>query len=79
TDRLDAPDKTATGELASTALGRAADEIDGLTGDPDQAFVTAVLEGATAHPSFSVALRAHRLADAAYRSADAGGATLTVE
>lgn len=73
------PEAGAAGELSGPGLARAADEIDGLRGDPDQAFVTAALEGTPAHPSFSVALRAHRLADAAYRSAAAGGTVIAIE
>lgn len=78
TDRFDAPAPDATGELSGAGLTKAADRVDGQHGDPDQAFVTAVLDGTPAHPSFSVALAAHRLADAAYRSADAGGQVIRV-
>lgn len=41
--------------------------------NPDAAFLRAVLDGTSAWPDFSVALAAHRVVDAAYRSADAGG------
>lgn len=46
--------------------------------NPDEAFVGAVASGEPAHPSFAVALRAHLLADAAYRSAAAGGTPVGV-
>jgi predicted dehydrogenase len=41
--------------------------------NPDAAFLRAVLDGTPAWPDFSMALAAHRVVDAAYRSADAGG------
>ena len=66
------------GSLAGPDLAAAAEAGDGLAGDPDRAFVTAVLDGGAASPSFAIALRAHRLADAAYRSAAAGGAVMRV-
>src|SRR5204863_1276984 len=43
-------------------------------GNPDALFIDAVAAGTRAWPSFADALRAHVLADAAYRSAAAGGA-----
>ncbi len=72
------PDPAATVELSGAELAAAARARDGIDGDPDQAFVSAALDRVPAHPSFEVALRAHRLADAAYRSAAAGGATVAV-
>lgn len=44
------------------------------TGNPDGAFVQAVEGGGPAWPEFSVAVRAHEVVDAAYRSAAGGGA-----
>ncbi|HEU5148952.1 MAG TPA: Gfo/Idh/MocA family oxidoreductase [Iamia sp.] len=41
--------------------------------NPDGDFVRAVRDGTPAHPDLTVALRAHRIVDAAYRSAAAGG------
>ena len=41
--------------------------------NPDGDFIRCVAEGRPAWPDFDVALRAHRLADAVYRSAAAGG------
>ncbi len=72
------PDPAATGELAGAELAAEAAAIDGLVDDPDRAFVTAVLDGGRASPSFRVALRAHELADAAYRSTADGGRVVDV-
>jgi len=55
-----------------------ANEIDGLGVNPDADFVEAVLNERPAFPDFGVAVRAHVLADAAYRSADADGAPIEV-
>jgi predicted dehydrogenase len=46
--------------------------------NPDGGFVDAVVAGGPASPAARVALRAHVLADAAYRSATAGGTPLVV-
>jgi predicted dehydrogenase len=46
--------------------------------DADRAFVDAVLSGRTPAPSLHEALVAHRLVDAAYRSAERGGAPITL-
>src|SRR4051812_2368798 len=45
-----------------------------VLGNPDVCFIEAVVKGEPAWPSFTDALRAHVLADAAYRSAADGGA-----
>ena len=63
----------ATEELKGQRLTKAAAAIDGLGVNPDAAFIDAVRNGAQAYPDFSVALEAHRIADAAYRSAADGG------
>lgn len=80
-DRSDSfeADASATGELSGPALAEEATRIDGLDTNPDQSFVSAAIEGSPAHPSFATALRAHRLADAAYRSAGTGGAWVSVD
>jgi len=44
--------------------------------NPDAAFVASVRDGRPAAPDFRIALRAHELVDAAYRSAAAGGAVV---
>lgn len=71
------PVVTETSDESSTMEGndlvRAANKIDGRSVGPDAAFVDAVLDGTPAYPDTSVALRAHVLADAAYRSAADGG------
>ncbi len=46
---------------------------------PDADFIRAVRLGQPASPDFSVALQAHAVADAIYRSAATGGAVTTVE
>lgn len=55
-------------ELVDATVGL----IDGPA-NPDGAFVRAVVEGRPAWPDVSVALRAHEVVDAVYRSAAAGG------
>jgi predicted dehydrogenase len=46
--------------------------------NPATGFLTAVRDGTRAAPDFAAALPAHRLADAVYASADAGGALVTL-
>ena len=62
-----------TVRLERADLASAASAIDGRGFNPDAAFVDAVRRAEPAYPDFAVALEAHRLADAAYRSAAAGG------
>jgi predicted dehydrogenase len=66
----------ATGSLSGAALEAEAARLDGRGARPDADFVAAVLADRPASPDFALALEAHRLADAAYRSAAAGGETL---
>lgn len=47
--------------------------------NPDAAFLRAVLLGVPAHPDAGVALRAHRVVDAMYRSASHDGTTVAVQ
>jgi predicted dehydrogenase len=47
--------------------------------NPDGEFVRAVVEGRPASPDFATALRAHRIVDAMYRSAELQGAMVAVE
>ena len=68
------PVRTGYGEELLRLLGPTAVEDH----NPDAAFVASVLDGRPAHPDFRVALRAHVLVDAAYRSAAAGGAAVGV-
>jgi len=70
----------ARGDLAGEALVAEAERIvDGPAAglgslNPDVAFVTAVAEGRPAFPDVTVALAAHEVVDALYRSAAADGA-----
>ena len=66
------------GTLEGDALvSAAADLIDGPL-NPDEAFLRAALEHRAAWPDAEVAVAAHRVVDAAYRSADAGGAAVEI-
>ncbi|MEX0801639.1 MAG: Gfo/Idh/MocA family oxidoreductase [Dehalococcoidia bacterium] len=71
-------------ELSEAEVRRRYLEIVGLTGEEyeralgrytlaDYSFLTALAEGREPFPDFPLALEAHRLVDAIYRSADAGG------
>jgi predicted dehydrogenase len=68
------PVRTATGEELLGLLAPSAVEDH----RPDAAFITSVLGRRQAHPDFRIALRAHVLVDAAYRSAAADGAVVEV-
>jgi predicted dehydrogenase len=68
-----APMKLDFADLEAEAARRGA-----TLGNPDAAFIDAVVTGEPAWPSFAGALRAHVLADAAYRSAANGGAPVLV-
>jgi predicted dehydrogenase len=59
--------------LEGPALVEAATPLDPNGGNPDGAFLRAVRNGRPAEPGFTVALRAHSLVDAVYRSAGTGG------
>jgi predicted dehydrogenase len=61
-------------ELAGEALDAACRDAGLNPGNPDGAFVRAVRDRSPASPPFSAAVRAHRVVDAVYRSAAAGGA-----
>ncbi len=52
---------------------------DGVSQNPDREFIDAVLAGTAAHPDVHTALTAHRIADAAYRSAADGGALVELD
>lgn len=68
------PEEWSGGDVTALAFA-----IDGQGINPDADFVEAVRIGAGAYPDFATALRAHRIVDAAYRSAAAGGMSVTVE
>ncbi len=61
------------GALTGADLVGAAATLHDGTDNPDGAFIDAVATGEPAWPDFAVALRAHELVDAMYRSAAAGG------
>jgi predicted dehydrogenase len=71
------PDGPAT-TVAGEALLAACTERGIPMPDPDGDFVRAVRDGTPAHPDLTVALRAHRIVDAAYRSAASGGTPIAV-
>ncbi len=62
-----------TGSLEGEALSDAARPLLDSDPNPDVAFITAARSGGSAFPDFAVAVAAHRVADAIYRSAAAGG------
>jgi predicted dehydrogenase len=68
------PAVTVTGETLLAACA----ERGIATPNPDGDFVRAVRDGTPAHPDLTVALRAHRIVDAAYRSAATGGTPVDV-
>lgn len=65
-------------EWKGKRLAEIATSIDRKGINPDADFVAAVLAGRPAYPDFAVAVRAHVLADAAYRSAALNGAPIDV-
>ncbi len=67
-----------TGMLEGDGLVRAtAETVDG-DGNPDGAFLRAAMAGQPAWPDVNVALAAHEVADAIYRSAAEGGTAIGV-
>jgi len=60
------------------AVASMAHDFDGGSANPDADFVAAVLADRPASPDFRTALRAHILADAAYRSAEQSGSPVGV-
>ncbi|MEI6496383.1 MAG: Gfo/Idh/MocA family oxidoreductase [Actinomycetota bacterium] len=61
------------GTLEGEALADAVDAFRDGSSNPDGEFVRAVAAGRPAHPDFGVALEAHRIVDAMYRSAAGDG------
>jgi predicted dehydrogenase len=59
--------------LGKSQLAEAARPLASGGFNEDAAFVHAVLHDRPTYPDFSIGLRAHQLADAAYRSAQSGG------
>ena len=68
----------ASGSLQGDELVTAASALVPGHANPDGAFVQAVLAGTPAYPSARVALRAHEVVDAMYRSAASGGDAVAV-
>lgn len=66
------------GSLQGEELAARVDEMRDGGSNPDGEFVRAVLEGRPAHPDLHTAVRAHRVVDAMYASAAAGGASVEV-
>jgi predicted dehydrogenase len=75
--RWQRPGSSAT-ELQGEALLARVAELGLTPGNPDGAFVAAVAGGGPAFPDFALALRAHTVVDAAYRSAAEGGAAVAI-
>ena len=67
-----------TGVLEGAELAARAEEIQGRTLNPDGAFLRAIRDGQRCDPDFRVALRAHEVTDALYRSAELDGAPVAV-
>ncbi len=61
------------GSLEGPALGVEVQATDGRGQNPDADFIASVTSGLSAYPTFSDALEAHRIVDAAYRSAALDG------
>jgi len=68
------PEQSLEGDALEAAVRAGGDD----RANPATAFLTAVRDGARAEPDFAAALPAHRLVDALYRSADDGGALVTL-
>ena len=55
-----------------------AGELTQTQDNPDAGFIQAIIDGGSASPGFDVALRAHQVVDAMYRSAAAAGSPIVV-
>ncbi|MDH3303553.1 MAG: Gfo/Idh/MocA family oxidoreductase [Acidimicrobiia bacterium] len=67
-----------SGSLSGQELADAAAGLDGRGANPDAEFIDAIRSGQPSYPDFAVALEAHRLCDAAYRSAADGGSPVAI-
>jgi predicted dehydrogenase len=67
------------GSLAGSDLATAVMPMRDGSDNPDRAFVEAIQERTPAYPDLAVAVAAHRVVDAMYASAAAGGATVAVD
>ncbi len=66
------------GSLASDALTEAVAPMRDGTDNPDGEFIRAIVEGRQASPDLHTAVAAHRIVDAMYASAAAGGSSVEV-
>ncbi|MEN8159046.1 MAG: Gfo/Idh/MocA family oxidoreductase [Myxococcota bacterium] len=69
------PEQCLEGAALGEALRAAGDDV----GNPATSFLSAIRDGRPAEPDFAAALPAHRLVDAVYASAAAGGASVALE
>ena len=67
-----------SGSLEGEALGEAATGLIEGPPNPDVAFLAAAMDGRPVWPDFRLAVEAHRVADAVYRSASGGGSAVAV-
>jgi predicted dehydrogenase len=67
------------GSLDGSDLAAAVMPMRDSSDNPDGAFIEAIHERTAAHPDLTVAVAAHRVVDAMYASAAAGGATVAVD
>lgn len=67
-----------TGSLSGDELVERTAALPLHDANPDAAFVRSVIDGVPGHPDFAVALEAHRVVEAMYRSAGADGASVPV-
>jgi predicted dehydrogenase len=77
-ERTNTEGRSESGSLSGRELAGAVQELDGRGLNPDAEFIAAVRSGQPAYPDFAVALEAHRLCDAAYRSAADGGSPVAI-
>lgn len=78
-ERTDGDGRGSSGSVSGRALQEAARECDGRSHNPDADFVAAVRSRTSSYPDFAVALEAHRLCDAAYRSAADQGSPVAID
>lgn len=69
----------ASGSLGGDEIVAAVEPLLDGSMNPDGEFVRAVVESRAAHPDFATAVKAHRIVDAMYRSAESGGSMVSVE
>lgn len=77
-ERTNSGGRESSGSLSGQDLVDAAWRCDGRSHNPDADFIDAVRSETSADPAFDVALQAHLLCDAAYRSAADGGSPVAI-